>query len=422
MEKRKGTVLIVEDDAFLRRSLVEILKPEYKIFIAQSGEDALEKLENSNRPDLILLDIMMPGMSGYEVCRHLKKDEQYPDIPVIFISALTKTSDIVKGFEVGGVDYVTKPFQPDEVKTRVKTHITLRNMQKKLADQNTRLQEEIQRRSKAEAALQKANNELEIRVKQRTAELSQANGKLEKAREKAESASLAKTRFLSKISHELKTPLTPVVGMIPLVLMDSSLKSDHRDLLQTVQNSADKLAEIIDDLIELSNMEAEGITAENQVFNLKYLIESAADSIELHALEKGLETGYEIDPEIPDEITGDPDILEKILVRLGNNAVKFTDKGSIEISVKKEKQEKTSINISFSVKDTGCGIPADKLESIFQDFTQADNSSTREKGGLGLGLTMVKRTVALLGGSLAAESIEGKGSTFYFTLEFTISG
>ena len=420
MKEREASILITEDDPLLATTLVEILKADYKLFIARSGEDALEKMTFPDRPDLILLDIIMPGISGYEVCRRLKENKEWAEIPVIFISALSDASDIVKGFTLGGVDYVTKPFKPEEVKSRIKTHVTLRKVQKNLADRNSRLQEEIQRRREAESALTKMNEELETRVAQRTVELARANTELEQAKKEAESASRAKTEFLSNISHELRTPLSPIVGMVPLILMDETLKPDHRNFLETIRDSADKLADVIKDLIDLSTLEAEGLVTKDTPFSIKSVINNVTETLLFQAEAKGLTVGAHIAADIPDQLMGDSEILEKILARLGENAVKFTEQGQIDVLTEMRSQDASMVMLKFSVKDTGIGIPADKLENIFQDFTQADGSSTRQYGGLGLGLTMVKRTITLLSGTIGVDSIEGEGSTFYFTLSFRI--
>jgi len=418
MQNGKKKILIVEDERYHIHVLLNILKPDYRISVSKDGEDALRKAASSNPPDLILLDIIMPGMSGYEVCAQLKAEEKTSDIPVIFISSLSEVSDIVKGFSLGGVDYITKPFQSEEVLARVRTHVAMREMQAQLEDQNIRLLHEIGEREKAEASLQKANEELEMRVAKRTAQLAEANMELKKAKEAAESASRAKTEFLSRISHELRTPLSPIVGMTELVLMSENLETQHREFLQTVRNSAAHLSELIDGLIELTQLESEDAKPVSESFSLDMLLESVAENLEFEAENKGLELSRQMDADIPESLTGDPDRVEKILMKIGGNAVKFTEKGRIHISAVIAEKAEDKITVQFSVKDTGIGIAPEKLAHLFEDFTQADGSSTREYGGMGMGLTLVKRMIALMHGRLWAESREGEGSIFHFTLPF----
>ncbi|MEZ4527869.1 MAG: ATP-binding protein [Desulfobacterales bacterium] len=391
-------------------------KPDYRVSISKDGEDTLRKAASPNPPDLILLEIIMPGMSGYEAPN--QAEEKTSDIPVIFISSLGEVTDIVKGFSIGGVDYIPKPFRSEEVLARVRTHLALRDMQARLEAQNIRLVHEIGEREKAQADLRKANEELEMRVAQRTAQLADANKELEKAKEAAESASRAKTDFLSRISHELRTPLSPIVGMTDLLLMSENLEARQREFLQTVRDSGAHLSELIDGLIELTQLEAEDAEPVSQSFSLEMLLESVAENLEFEAESKGLEVTYHTDEKIPDSLTGDPDRVEKILMKLGGNAVKFTEKGAIDISAVPAEKEENRIIVQFSVKDTGIGIPSEKLAHLFEDFTQADGSSTREYGGMGLGLTLVKRMVTLMQGRLWAESRQGEGSIFHFTLPF----
>lgn len=420
MREGKKKILVVEDESYHIHVLLDILKPDYRVSISKDGTDALRKAVSKSPPDLILLDIIMPGMSGYEVCTRLKADERTRDIPVIFISSLCEVKNIVRGFSLGGVDYVTKPFQTEEILARVRTHIAMREMQIRLKNQNIRLLHEIGEREKAEKALQQANEELEKRVAERTAELDTANRELAVAKEKAESASRAKTEFLSRVSHELRTPMSPIIGMTDLLLMSETPDAQQREFLTAIRDSAAHLSTIIDDLIELTQLEAEDSESVCEAFDPEMLLESIMETLEFDAENKGLQLSVFCDPEIPDSLHGDPDRLEKILKKLVENAIKFTQKGSIRISAAPGEKNENELYLRFSVQDTGIGIPADKLQDLFGDFSQADGSSTREYDGLGMGLTLVKRMLTLMGGNLWAESEEGKGSTFHFSLPFAM--
>lgn len=414
----KGMILLVDDNPKNLLVLEEILTENgYKVHSASDGSLALKSMQ-ALLPDLILLDIKMPNMDGYEVCRQLKADERTRKVPVIFISALDDLSNKVNAFQVGGVDYIPKPFQIQEVLARVKTHLALRDMQKKLEKQNIRLEQEIAERKKAEAALQKAHNELELRVEQRTAELAKANKDLERAKVTAEAASRAKTEFLQNISHELRTPLNPVIGMMDLVLQTTELAPNQRKCLTSARKAADKLLAMIEELIELSRIEADGLEPVDKPFTVTSVLRTTFDALTSKAKCKNLKLTSRIDSDVPDAITGDPSLLLKILLKLGGNAIKFTEEGEISVSVAKEAEEGASIVLRFSISDTGIGIPAEHLENIFRDFTQVDGSSTRKYDGIGLGLTMARRLVEYLDGRIWVESEPGQGSTFHFTGKF----
>jgi signal transduction histidine kinase len=414
----KGMILLVDDNPKNLLVLEEILTENgYNVHSASDGSLALKSMQ-ALLPDLILLDIKMPDMDGYEVCRQLKADERTRKVPVIFISALDDLPNKVNAFQVGGVDYIPKPFHIQEVLARVKTHLALRNMQKKLEKQNIWLQQEIADRKKAEAALQKAHNELELRVEQRTAELAKANKDLEGAKAAAEAASRAKTEFLQNISHELRTPLNPIIGMTDLVLQTTELTPNQRKCLNSARKAANKLLVMIEELIELSRIEADGLEPVDKPFTVTAVLKTTFDALTSKAECKNLKLTSRIDSDVPDFITGDPDLLLKILLKLGGNAIKFTEEGEISVSVTKESEEGASIVLRFSISDTGIGIPAEHLENIFRDFTQADGSSTRKHDGIGLGLTMARRLIEYLSGQIWVESEPGQGSTFHFTGKF----
>lgn len=405
----KPSILIVDDTLENLQLMSSMLTGNgYCVTAAPDGPTALMIAENEP-PDLILLDIRMPGMDGYEVCSRLKFYPKTQNIPIIFLSALDDIQDKIKGFALGGADYITKPFKDEEVAARVNTHISVRRMQQQLEEQNGLLQKEIIDRRKAESALKKANDELELRVQERTAELL-------KAKEAAEAASRAKTAFLGNISHEFRTPLNPIIGMADVLLDSAGPGTDEHKYLNCIAVAGRQLLGIVENLIELSRIEAEGIQAQIEPIEIRPFLRSAAANLSYHARAKGLKVQYEIDAAIPDLIDSDSDLLLTVIDRLGKNAVKFTEKGEIVLSVREVSEGEGTPALEWAIRDTGAGIPADRLEYIFEDFTQADSSRSRRYGGIGLGLTLVRRIVKALGGRIWAESEEGKGSTFYFTV------
>lgn len=364
------TVLLIDDNKVTRAPLVTVLEEaDYKVVLGDCAEEAM-KLLRTLTPDIILLDVMMPGMNGFSFCRKLKRDPKYQDIPVIFLTSLSQQTDIVKGFDAGGQDYIIKPFNQQELLARVRTHIHLHDT----LMENKRL---------SRLALD---------------------------------ASRSKSEFLASMSHEIRTPLNSIIGMAE-VLAETVLSEEQHEYVRIFRSAGESLLEIINDILDLSKIEAGQTELEAIDFDLPTLLESVTTIVSLRADEQATRISTHIDSDVPFYLNGDPTRLRQILLNLVGNAVKFTEKGQVEIKVvTTSTDDSPDQELLFSIKDNGIGIPADKQQLIFESFTQADSLTTRKYGGTGLGLTICQKLLNIMGGHIWLTSQPGKGSTFFFTI------
>jgi two-component system sensor histidine kinase/response regulator len=627
-------ILIVDDVLENLELLCHVLtEVGYEVRSALDGESALEQI-NHHPPELILLDVMMPGLNGYEVCKQLKASPQTREIPVIFLTALSEINDKVKGFEVGGVDYITKPFEIEDVMVRVKNQLIIVQQQKQLQEQKTQLEQEIKERRRVELALQDSikREKTSARVIQRmrqtlnlntifqatTAELrrvlqcdrvviyrfnpdwsgefvaesvapswlplikaqtedqmigqvailnsdcafeslkeipeivvedtylqdtqggvysrgmsyrcveniyqaqfspcyidllerfqaksyltvaifcanqlwgllatyqnsdfrkwqqteismvvqiasqlgvavhqaqlfhkiKQQAEELKTAKQLAESANAAKSEFLANMSHELRTPLNAILGFAQILKKDQAISLEQRKHIEIINRSGEHLLDLINDVLELSKIEAGKTTLLETRFDLLMLLHNIQDMLRLRAENKGLLFELEIGDTVPQYIIADERKLHQVLSNLLGNAIKFTPKGKVKLSVSAEvkAESKTSIElqnsmvnsdypelfsqfnfstvlenlpknpkiqIEFEIEDTGVGIAAEELDLLFEAFTQTE--AGRQSGqGTGLGLPISRHFVQLMGGDIKVKSIQNQGSVFTFQIQ-----
>lgn len=375
-------VLMVEDEPELAAYMATVLKGVANVHRVRDASQAWSEIEGWN-PALILSDVMMPGINGFEFCRQLKSSPRWAGVPVVLITALTHREALLEGWEAGADEYLYKPFHPTELITRVRTLLALANTRRQLEEQ-----------------LRVQSGQLENLVAERTKQLSAALAQAEVLNE-------AKTRFLGNLSHELRTPLAAVLAMASLASQESPPPS-VQDKLEKIQESARGLNGILEDLLELCRLDGGQLQLRKAPFELRSFLGALHGSLAPQAVAKGLKWTLEVDG--PEEwwLEGDAGRLRQVLLNLLFNALKFTDSGGVHLRV--------GSDLTFSVEDTGQGIAPEDQERIFQRFVQADDSLQKNRSGLGLGLAICTELLALMGGRLQLVSSPGQGSRFFFQL------
>jgi signal transduction histidine kinase len=394
----RARLLIVDDHEENLLALEAVLTdPRYELVRANSGRSALRAALRFDFA-VILLDVAMPDMDGYETATLLRERERSRETPIIFLTANYRSeTHVFRGYQVGAVDYLFKPFSPEVLKSKVAVFVELFESREAL--------------KRHTAALQRAHDELELRVQERTAELAKATAAERRLRAQAEQVSRLKDEFLATLSHELRTPLNAILGWTHLLALPTEDPAMTERAVSVIKNNAVAQSQIIEDILDVSRIIGGKLKLRLGPASLDEVVNASIDAVLPAAAAKEIEIVREM--HAPDQIVVDRDRIQQVCWNLLSNAVKFTPKGGrITVTLTREGSDARLV-----VTDTGVGIPADFLPQIFDRFSQADSSTTRRHGGLGLGMAIVRHFVELHGGTVHAYSAgPDKGATFTVTL------
>jgi signal transduction histidine kinase/HPt (histidine-containing phosphotransfer) domain-containing protein len=386
MNPNKFQALLLGNDHRLAESLLQGVRLDGGTLGAVSSySDALKFLQN-HPLDIVFLDLKNCEPDSLNLLRQLKQQPLPLPVFTIGVGSTAETSAVLRAYDLGLNEYLQTPLESGLFRARLGAALHL----KRRLEQSARRQQEL-----AEAS----------RV--------------------AEANSRAKSEFLATMSHEIRTPMNGVIAMTSL-LMETPLTADQRGYLETIYNSSESLLSIINDILDFSKIEAGKMELEKRSFDLRACIEETLDVLMPRALEKNLDVAYEAVDVIPALVDGDAQRLRQVLVNLVGNALKFTERGGVFIKVEKlapaaaDAENPQALRLHFAVRDSGIGIPPDRLARLFRPFVQADVSTARKYGGTGLGLVISRRLVEMMGGRMWAESMTGEGSTFHFTVNLTV--
>lgn len=371
-------ILAIDDVIDNLQIISHMLEPEnYRTTFAQSGREGIKRALNV-QPDLILLDLMMPELDGLQVCEILKKNPKTRDIPIIFITANHDRKNLIAAFEKGAIDYITKPFNRDELLARVHNHLELKNRREQLRQ----------------------------------------------AKIQAEQLAQEKIDFFNRVSHEIRTPMNAILSISEL-LFQQEYNNDKRELMKTIHINCDALLSLVDNLLDVAKLEANKVVLEEQVFDLRELLDNLYRLFSVVAQHKNLRFVVELDPQLPTILRGDAARLQQILQNLVSNAIKFTAQGEVVVRVTTDGAAiapDQQVSLVFSVSDTGIGMTEPEQGQLFQAFTQSNVQISRQYGGTGLGLNICRQLLTLMGGEIGVVSQLNQGTTFSVRLALPLGG
>lgn len=433
-------ILIVEDSPTQAERLRRLIQARsYHVCVAANGRLALEAIRE-RKPHLVLSDIIMPEMNGYDLCRAIKTDPALQDIPVILVTALNDARDIIRGIECGADNFVRKPYAEDYLLSRISqmlaNQVLRRDMHVEVGvalylgeqkhfinagrqqildllistyEQAVHVNGELQARERQVI-------ELNMRLAHHASELENTNREIAHKNLELAEASRMKSAFIANMSHELRTPLNAIIGFTGALLMKLAgpLTTDQDKQLNTIRTSARHLLSLINDILDVAKIESGKVTVAAERVHCQNLLNETADTLRPLASQKGLALTLDL-PDTPIVIASDRRALTQIVINLVNNAIKFTEHGSIKVSLSQRAADGGSLT-EISVEDTGSGIRPQDQAKLFQAFSQLDSTSTRNVEGAGLGLYLCQNLANLLGGELSLTSEFGRGSTFTLTI------
>jgi two-component system sensor histidine kinase/response regulator len=440
VEPKDVQILIVEDSPTQAERLRRLIQSKsYQVRVASNGQLALALIHES-KPSLVLSDILMPEMNGYELCRAIKTDPALRDIPVILVTALNDAKDIIRGIECGADNFIRKPYNEEYLLSRIAQMLANQALRKDsdvdvgialyLGEQKHFINAGRQQIldlliSTYEQAVQ-VNGELQARERQvielnmrlahHAGELETINREIALKNLELAEASRMKSAFIANMSHELRTPLNAIIGFTGALLMKlpGPLTPDQDKQLTTIRASARHLLSLINDILDVAKIESGKVTLALERVQCQDLLAETTDALLPMAAAKGLALSLELPPEAI-VIDSDRRALTQIIINLVNNAIKFTDEGVIRVALS-QRMDGNQLLTEFAVTDSGAGIRPEDQSKLFQAFSQLDSTSTRHAEGAGLGLYLCQNLANLLGGTLGFTSDFGRGSTFTLVL------
>src|SRR5450830_707108 len=442
LQAQDHEILIVEDSPTQAERLRRlIVAAGYRVRLAANGRAALEQIAAA-KPQLIISDIIMPEMDGYTLCRALKADPRLAGIPVILVTALNDSKDIIRGIESGADNFIRKPYSEAYLLNRVsqvllnqrlredaggeagigvylgeQTHFITASRQQMLDLLISTYEQAVQVNGELQAR-ERQVIELNMRLSQHAAELEAHNREMALKNIELAEASRMKSAFIANMSHELRTPLNAIIGFTGTLLMKlpGPLVPDQERQLSTIRSSARHLLSLINDILDVAKIEAGKVTLSIETVQCQNLVNEVAETLRPLATQKGLALEVRLEAQ-PVSLDTDRRALTQILINLANNAIKFTEKGTVRISLALGTRDDGSRTVEFSVADSGAGIRAEDQAKLFQAFSQLDSTSTRHAEGAGLGLYLCQNLTNVLGGSLYFTSEFGKGSVFTLAMK-----